>query len=74
MIKIRWTTVVLIVLILVFLPLDRIRALRRRLADFVMYQWRRMSVLSAVVYALLIKNGHNPDDIIEDLEKYLGDD
>ena len=64
----------LIIMIVFFVPLDTIRRGRRSLAGLVMYQWRRLSLVSSVVYALLVKNGHDPDEVLEDLERYLYED
>lgn len=48
------------------------KRLRRWLARFVMYQWRKMSLCSAIAWAWLTRNGGNsgPDD----LDPYLKED
>lgn len=47
------------------------KRIKRKLAGFVLWQWRKLSLLSARVYVWLFKNGNND---IEDLDKYLDGD
>lgn len=49
-----------------------VKRLRRKLADFIFWQWAKMSLLSARIYAFLFRNGDNGE--VEDLTRYLGDE
>lgn len=50
------------------------RRVRSAIAAFVYWQWRKMSLLSALVYMLLIQNGDGSKQRVEDLETYLAED
>lgn len=50
------------------------KRLRLWLARFVMYQWRKMSLYSAIAWSWLTHNGGNGNDGPEDLNEYLKED
>ena len=47
---------------------------RHWLANLIYWQWRKMSLLSSVAYILLIRNGDDSKQRVEDLETYLAED
>lgn len=49
-----------------------IKRFKRWLAKFIMYQWRKMSLYSAIAWAWLMRNGNGNGP--EDLDKYIDED
>lgn len=54
--------------------MTKFKSARHWLANFVYWQWRKMSLLSAFAYMLLIQNGDDSKQKVEDLETYLAED
>lgn len=56
--------------ILFMLPRRLVQKTRRKLADFIFFQWSKMSLASAIIYALFMENGNGNSDA-DDLGPYL---